>query len=227
MPAQLTGLKEECGVFGIWGHSQASRIAYYALHSLQHRGQEGAGIVVTDGHSLQGKKGEGLVTDVFTVGSMAELKGHAAIGHVRYSLGGLDGYENVQPLLFRSATGSLALCHNGNLLNGGQLRLELEEQGSIFQTSSDAEVVAHLIRRSRLPSLKEQVRSALSLLEGAYAFLLLTEGELIAALDPRGMRPLALGRLGKAWVVASETCAFDIIGAQFEREVLPGELLVI
>lgn len=214
-------------MFGIWGHPQASRIAYYALHSLQHRGQEGTGLVVTDGVSLQGRKGEGLVTDIFTVQSMAELKGFAAIGHVRYSLGGSDGYENVQPLLFRSTSGSLALCHNGNLLNGAQLRRELEEQGSIFQTSSDSEVLAHLIRRSRLPSLKEQVKYALSLLEGAYAFLLLTEKELVAALDPRGMRPLSLGRLGDAYVIASETCAFDIIGAEFERDVLPGELIVI
>ena len=214
-------------MFGIWGHPQASRIAYYALHSLQHRGQEGTGLVVTDGTSLQGRKGEGLVTDIFTVQSMAELKGSAAIGHVRYSLGGSDGYENVQPLLFRSTNGSLALCHNGNLLNGARLRRELEEQGSIFQTSTDSEVLAHLIRRSRLPSLKEQVKYALSLLEGAYAFLLLTEKELIAALDPRGMRPLSLGRLGNAYVIASETCAFDIIGAEFERDVLPGELIVI
>jgi len=213
-------------VFGIWGHPQASRIAYYALHSLQHRGQEGTGLVVTDGVSLQGRKGEGLVTDIFTVQSMAELKGFAAIGHVRYSLGGSDGYENVQPLLFRSTSGSLALCHNGNLLNGAQLRRELEEQGSIFQTSSDSEVLAHLIRRSRLPSLKEQVKYALSLLEGAYAFLLLTEKELVAALDPRGMRPLSLGRLDDAYVIASETCAFDIIGAQYIRSVEPGEILV-
>ena len=227
MPLELTGLKEECGVFGVWGHPQASRITYYALHSLQHRGQEGTGIVVTDGKSMQGKKGEGLVTDIFTVQSMAELKGCAAIGHVRYSLGGADGYENVQPLLFRSSGGSLALCHNGNVLNGSELRRQLEEQGSIFQTSSDSEVLAHLIRRSRLTSAREQVRFALSLLQGAYAFLLLTEKELIAALDPKGLRPLSLGRLGDAWVVASETCAFDIIGAQYERDVLPGELIII
>lgn len=215
-------------MFGIWGHPQASRLTYYALHSLQHRGQEGTGIVVTDGQNMQGRKGEGLVTDIFTVQSMAELKGTAAIGHVRYTIGGCDvGYENVQPLLFRSSTGSLALCHSGNLLNGPELRRQLEEQGSIFQTSSDAEVVAHLIRRSRLPALKEQVKSALALLQGAYAFLLLTEQELIAALDPQGLRPLSLGRLGEAWVIAAESCAFDIIGAQFERDVQPGELIII
>jgi amidophosphoribosyltransferase len=215
-------------VFGIWGHPQASRLTYYALHSLQHRGQEGTGIVVTDGAHLQGKKGEGLVTDIFTVQSMAELKGTAAIGHVRYTIGGSDaGYENVQPLLFRSSTGSLALCHSGHLLNGLELRRQLEEQGSIFQTSSDAEVVAHLIRRSKLPALKEQVQYALGLLQGAYAFLLLTERELIAALDPKGLRPLSLGRLGEAWVIASESCAFDIIGAQFERDVQPGELIIV
>jgi len=215
-------------VFGIWGHPQASRLTYYALHSLQHRGQEGTGIVVTDGQNMQGRKGEGLVTDIFTVQSMAELKGTAAIGHVRYTIGGCDaGYENVQPLLFRSSTGSLALCHSGNLLNGPELRRQLEEQGSIFQTSSDAEVVAHLIRRSRLPALKEQVKSALALLQGAYAFLLLTEQELIAALDPQGLRPLSLGRLGEAWVIAAESCAFDIIGARFARDVQPGELIII
>src|SRR5690606_1565690 len=154
-------------------------------------------------------------------------KGCAAIGHVRYSLGGADGYENVQPLLFRSSGGSLALCHNGNVLNGSELRRQLEEQGSIFQTSSDSEVLAHLIRRSRLTSAREQVRFALSLLQGAYAFLLLTERELIAALDPKGLRPLSLGRLGEAWVIASESCAFDIIGAQFERDVQPGELIIV
>src|SRR5690606_6143381 len=182
-PVGYGSLKEECSVFGIWGHPQASRLTYYALHSLQHRGQEGTGIVVTDGQNMQGRKGEGLVTDIFTVQSMAELKGTAAIGHVRYTIGGCDaGYENVQPLLFRSSTGSLALCPSGNLLNGPELRRQLEEQGSIFQTSSDAEVVAHLIRRSKLPALKEQVNSALALLQGAYAFLLLTEQELIAAL---------------------------------------------
>jgi amidophosphoribosyltransferase len=227
MVAEIRGLNEECGVFGVWGHPDAPQITYYGLHSLQHRGQEGAGIVVTDGKTMQGKKGEGLVTDIFTAESIAELRGTGAIGHVRYSIGGADGYENVQPLLFRSQRGSLAICHNGNLMNAAALRHQLEGQGSIFQTTSDSEVLAHLIRRGGFSALRNQVKYALPMLKGAYAFLIMTETELAAALDPRGMRPLSLGRIGDGYVIASETCAFDIIGARFERDILPGELLVI
>ncbi|MEH7392165.1 amidophosphoribosyltransferase [Bacillus sp. JJ1474] len=227
MPAELEGLQEECGIFGVWGHTDASQITYYGLHSLQHRGQEGTGIVVTDGSKLRGVKGDGLVNEVFTAESMKELAGSSAIGHVRYSTNGGSGYGNIQPLLFHSQSGSMALCHNGSLINAKALRHQLENQGSIFQTSSDTEILAHLIRRGGFTSLKDRVKNALSMLKGAYAFLVMTETELIVALDPNGMKPLALGKLGDAYVVASETCAFDIVGAKFERDIHPGELLVI
>jgi amidophosphoribosyltransferase len=227
MLAELKGLNEECGIFGVWGHENAPQITYYGLHSLQHRGQEGTGIVTTDGKKLTGAKGEGLVTEVFTAEVIGELSGTGAIGHNRYATAGGGGYENVQPLLFHSQTGSLALAHNGNLVNATQLRHQLETQGSIFQTSSDTEVLAHLIRRSGFPRLRDKVKNALTMLKGAYAFLIMTENEMMVALDPNGLRPLSLGMLGDAYVVASETCAFDIIGAEFIRDVLPGELLII
>ncbi|WP_102260932.1 amidophosphoribosyltransferase [Mesobacillus jeotgali] len=227
MLAELKGLNEECGVFGIWGHPEAAQITYYGLHSLQHRGQEGTGIVVSDGQQLKGRKGEGLVTEIFTADAMEDLQGVGAIGHVRYATAGGGGYENVQPLLFQSQSGGLALAHNGNLVNADALRNQLEAQGSIFQTSSDTEVLAHLIKRGGFSQLKDRVKNALPMLKGAYAFLIMTETEMMVALDPHGLRPLSLGRLGDAYVVASETCAFDIVGAEFVRDVLPGELLVI
>ncbi|WLR54908.1 amidophosphoribosyltransferase [Mesobacillus subterraneus] len=227
MLAELKGLNEECGVFGIWGHPEAAQITYYGLHSLQHRGQEGTGIVVSDGQQLKGRKGEGLVTEIFTADAMEDLQGVGAIGHVRYATAGGGGYENVQPLLFQSQNGGLALAHNGNLVNADALRNQLEAQGSIFQTSSDTEVLAHLIKRGGFSHLKDRVKNALPMLKGAYAFLIMTETEMMVALDPHGLRPLSLGRLGDAYVVASETCAFDIVGAEFVRDILPGELLVI
>ncbi|MCM3125148.1 MULTISPECIES: amidophosphoribosyltransferase [unclassified Mesobacillus] len=227
MLAELKGLNEECGVFGIWGHPEAAQITYYGLHSLQHRGQEGTGIVVSDGKHLKGRKGEGLVTEIFTADAMEDLQGVGAIGHVRYATAGGGGYENVQPLLFQSQSGGLALAHNGNLVNADALRNQLEAQGSIFQTSSDTEVLAHLIKRGGFSQLRDRVKNALPMLKGAYAFLIMTETEFMVALDPHGLRPLSLGRLGDAYVVASETCAFDIVGAEFIRDILPGELLVI
>ena len=226
MLAEIKGLNEECGVFGIWGHKDAAQITYYGLHSLQHRGQEGAGIVVTDGEKLTGFKGEGLVTEVFANG-VDNLKGTGAIGHVRYATAGGGGYENVQPFLFRSEQGGLALAHNGNLVNASGLKHQLENQGSIFQTTSDTEVLAHLIKRSGYLELKDKVKNALTMIKGAYAFLIMTETELMIALDPNGLRPLSIGRLGDAYVVASETCAFDAVGAQLERDVEPGELIII
>lgn len=227
MLAEIKGLNEECGVFGIWGHPKASEITYYGLHSLQHRGQEGAGMVVTNGEILRGLKGEGLVTEVFTSDAMKDMIGKAAIGHVRYATAGGGGYENVQPLLFHSQSGSLALAHNGNLVNATPLKHQLETQGSIFQTTSDTEVLAHLIKRSGFTAMKDRVKNALTMLKGAYAFLIMTETEMMVALDPHGLRPLSIGKLGDAYVVASETCALDIVGAKFERDVLPGELLII
>ncbi|ALC83875.1 MULTISPECIES: amidophosphoribosyltransferase [Bacillus] len=227
MFAEIKGLNEECGLFGIWGHEESPQVTYYGLHSLQHRGQEGAGIVCTNGDNLSFHKGQGLVTEVFGNGELNNLKGRGAIGHVRYATAGGGGYENVQPLLFRSQNGGLALAHNGNLVNATHLKHQLEGQGSIFQTTSDTEVLAHLIKRSGHFTLKDQVKNALSMLKGAYAFLLMTETEMIVALDPNGLRPLSLGMLGDAYVVASETCAFDVVGATYLRDVEPGELLII
>jgi amidophosphoribosyltransferase len=227
MPAEIKGLNEECGVFGIWGHPNAAQITYYGLHSLQHRGQEGTGVVVSDGESLRGHKGEGLVTEVFQEGSIEKLNGYGAIGHVRYATAGGGGYENVQPLLFNSQSGGLALAHNGNLVNANALKHQLEGQGSIFQTSSDTEVLAHLIKRSGYSQLKDRVKNALTMLKGAYAFLVMTETEMMVALDPHGLRPLSLAKIGDAYCVASETCAFDIVGAEFVRDIEPGELVII
>jgi len=227
MLAELRGLNEECGVFGIWGHHHAAHITYYGLQSLQHRGQEGTGIAVTDGKQIHIKKGEGLVAEVFSKNDMDDLQGTGAIGHVRYATAGGSGTENVQPLLFKSQTGSLALAHNGNLTNAAVLRSLLEAEGSIFQTSSDTEVLAHLIKRSKRTQFIDQIKAALNMLQGAYAYLLMTETELIVALDPYGLRPLSLGRLGDSFVVASETCAFDIVGADYIRDIQPGEMLLI
>jgi amidophosphoribosyltransferase len=227
MLAEIKGLNEECGVFGIWNHPDAAQITYYGLHALQHRGQEGTGMVVSDGESLKTVKGEGLVTEVFNAKAIKELKGNAAVGHVRYSTAGGGGYQNVQPLLFHSQKESLALAHNGNIVNVHQLKYQLEAQGSIFQTSSDTEVLAHLMKRSGFPQLKDQVKNALSMLKGAYAYLIMTEKELLVALDPDGIKPLSLGQLGDGYVIASETCAFDVIGAEYIRDVQPGELLIL
>ncbi|WP_042141966.1 amidophosphoribosyltransferase [Paucisalibacillus sp. EB02] len=227
MLAEIRGLNEECGVFGIWGHEKAAELTYYGLHALQHRGQEGAGVVTSDGHELKLHKGQGLVNDVFKRFDFSKLSGHAAIGHVRYATQGERTIDNVQPLLFRSQTGSMALAHNGNIMNAYELRGELEAAGSILQTSSDTEVLAHLLKRNGKMDIIAGLKNALSQLIGAYAFVLLMENSMHIALDPRGLRPLSIGRLGESYVVASETSAFDIIGAKFEREVLPGELITI
>ncbi|MGO4889718.1 amidophosphoribosyltransferase [Anaerobacillus sp. MEB173] len=227
MFGEIKGLNEECGVFAVWGHQDAAQITYYGLHSLQHRGQEGAGIVVTDGENLNIHKGLGLVTEVFGKGELNTLHGKGAIGHVRYTTAGGGGLVNCQPLLFRSQTSDLALAHNGNLTNANAVKHQLESQGSIFQTTSDTEVLAHLIKRSSYISLEEKVKNALTMIKGAYAFVILTENQLMVALDPNGLRPLSIGRLGDAYVVASETCAFDVVGATYEREVYPGELVII
>ncbi|HCG4535951.1 TPA: amidophosphoribosyltransferase [Salmonella enterica subsp. enterica serovar Typhi str. AG3] len=227
MLGEIRGLNEECGVFGIWGHPDAAQLSYYGLHALQHRGQEGAGIVVTDGHSLRAVKGEGLVNDVFNESNISAAKGNSAIAHVRYTTAGGGGIENVQPLLFRSSTGTLAIAHNGNLVNANHLKQHLERSGSIFQSTSDTEVVVHLIKKSKKPGFREQVKESLSLLKGAFSFLILTKEGMMVARDRNGLRPLSLGKLGDAYVVASETCAFDLIGAEFVREVEPGELLII
>ncbi|MGE8079754.1 amidophosphoribosyltransferase [Peribacillus loiseleuriae] len=227
MLAELKGLNEECGVFGIWGHPDAAQITYYGLHSLQHRGQEAAGMVLAKDGKLTGMKGEGLVTEVFTAEKMKNLSGNAAIGHVRYTTAGGGGYENVQPFLFNFQNEAMALAHNGNIVNANQLKAQLEAQGSIFHSTSDTEVLAHLIRKGGFSDLKSRVTNGLSSLKGAYAFLIMTETEMLVALDPNGLRPLSLGILGGAYVIASETCAFDIVGAEFVRDIEPGELLII
>ncbi|MEN2467836.1 amidophosphoribosyltransferase [Ornithinibacillus sp. FSL M8-0202] len=227
MLAEIRGLNEECGVFGIWGHDKAAELTYYGLHALQHRGQEGAGVVTTNGLELKLHKGQGLVNDVFKRVDFSKLSGHAAIGHVRYATQGERSIDNVQPLLFRSQTGSMALAHNGNIMNAYELRGELESAGSILQTSSDTEVLAHLLKRNGNMDTVSGLKDALGQLVGAYAFIILSETRMHVALDPKGLRPLSIGRLGDAYVVASETSAFDIIGATYERDVLPGELITI
>ena len=223
----MRGLNEECGVFGIWGHKDAARLAYYGLHSLQHRGQEGAGIVVKDGDSLSRHRGLGLVSEVFSRDVLESFEGTAAIGHVRYSTVGKNELENVQPLLFHFERDSLALCHNGQLVNAKTLRRELEGQGSIFQTNSDSEVMAHLIKRNPRGNTVETLKEAFGRIKGGFTYILFTQDGMVAARDPNGLRPLSLGWLGNAFVVASETCALDIIGASFVRDVRPGEMIFI
>ncbi|HEV2488791.1 MAG TPA: amidophosphoribosyltransferase [Candidatus Acidoferrales bacterium] len=225
--AQDDHFHDECGVFAIFGHDEAAKLAYLGLYALQHRGQESAGIVATDGAGLRVEKGMGLVQDIFTPGVIARLPGAAAIGHTRYSTAGDTTLTNAQPLVSDCNKGKLALAHNGNLTNALELRRSLEHKGSIFQTTSDTEVILHLVARSRVGNLAGAIADALGQVEGAYSLLILTRDEIFAIRDPRGFRPLCLGRLGDAWVVASETCAFDLIGAEYEREIEPGEMLRI
>ena len=220
-------MNEECGVFGVFNHLNAAELTYYGLHALQHRGQEGAGIVTSDGTTLMQHKGEGLVRNVFTAEDLKRINGKHSIGHVRYATSGGGGLMNVQPFLFRSQTGLLGLCHNGNLVNANSLKGYLETQGSIFQTTSDSEVLAHLLKRQRGNTL-ESLKESLLYIEGAFAFLLLTENALYIALDKQGMRPLSLGKIGTdSYVVSSETCAFDVVGATYLRDVMPGEVIRI
>jgi len=228
MLAEIRGLTEECGVFGIWGSDQpAAQLAYYGLHSLQHRGQHGAGIVAKNGAELIQHRGIGLVSEVFSKDTLEQMQGTAAIGHVRNVTEGRNYFSDTQPLLFRFESSSLSLCHNGNLVNHNSLKRELEGMGSIFHSNSDSEILAHLIKRQKNDSFVENVKTALRQIKGAFAYIILTPTEMIAALDPNGLRPLSIGRLGKAFVVASETCAFDTIGASFLQDVNPGEIVVI
>src|SRR5690625_331403 len=214
-------------MFGIWGHKQAAEITYYGLHATQHRGQEGAGIVSNDGSELLIHKDVGLLNDVFGRPDLEQLKGEAAIGHVHYVTNQDTGYENVQPHLFHSQSGSVALAHSGNIMNAHKLRGDLEKEGSIFHTKADTELLAHLIRRHGQRITEKGITTALRQMTGAYTFLILTEDKLYAAVDPFGIRPLSIGRIGESYVVASETCAFDLVGATFEREILPGELVTL
>jgi amidophosphoribosyltransferase len=218
---------DECGVFGIFGHPEAAKMTYLGLYALQHRGQESAGIVSTDEIELHVSKGMGLVQEIFLPAVIERLPGAAAIGHTRYSTAGDTTLTNAQPVVIDCNKGKLALAHNGNLTNALEWRRKLDRRGSIFQTTSDTEVIVHLVARSTARSLLGAIADALNQVEGAYSLLLLTRDEFYAIRDPRGFRPLSLGRLGDAWVVASETCAFDLIDAEYIREIEPGELLRI
>ena len=221
-------IHEECGVFGIFGAKKAAELTYLGLYSLQHRGQEGAGIVSSSGGKFYQHRGLGEVNEVFSNKEILnELKGDLAIGHNRYSTTGVSSSVNVQPLLITYRKGNLALAHNGNLTNSYSLRNGMEKTGSIFQTSSDSEIILHLVARSKKETVEEMIQDALGKIKGAFSVVFNTGDSLIAARDPNGFRPLALGKVNSTWVVASETCAFDIIGAKYERDIEPGEVAVI
>src|SRR5438309_5387069 len=226
--------REECGVVAIYAHPEAEKLAYLGLHALQHRGQESAGIVTSDGMALHPHKAMGLVADIFVEDVLAKLRGTLAIGHTRYSTAGDSALLNAQPILVQSNKGAIAVAHNGNLVNATMLRARLESQGSIFQTNSDTEVIVHLIALSKEQTLPEAVADALRRVEGAFSLVMMSNDRVFAVRDPRGFRPLAMGRIpavegqkNDTIVFASETCAFDLIGADYIRDVKPGELIVV
>lgn len=229
MSNEVRSLNEECGVFGVWGAENANYLTYLGLHSLQHRGQEGAGIVANDGQKLRTYRNLGLLTQVFAKPEyLNSLTGNSAIGHVRYSTAGENKIENVQPLLFDFTDSQIALAHNGNLTNAITLKRELEDKGHIFKSSSDSEVLIHLIKISNKKTLKEKMIEALNKIHGGFAYLLLTKDSLMVALDSHGFRPLSIGQLKNGgYVVASETCALDAVGATLVKNVQPGELITI
>lgn len=219
--------KEFCGVIGIYGHSEAAEMAYLGLYALQHRGQEGCGIVSSDGKHFYKHLGQGLVNEVFSRPEIMDgLPGHIAIGHNRYSTTGSDQLINVQPIVVNSKDGPLAIGHNGNLVNYHALREVLQQQGAIFQTTTDSEIIIHLLARSQKTSFLDRLKDSLNTIQGAFSLVILTKDKLIAARDPFGFRPLAFGRLGETFIVASETCAFDLLGAEYVRDVEPGEILI-
>jgi amidophosphoribosyltransferase len=226
--------RDECGVVAIYSHPEAETLAYLGLHALQHRGQESAGIVTSNGMALHIHKAMGLVADIFTEKKLAKLRGTLAIGHTRYSTAGDSALLNAQPIMVQSNKGMIALAHNGNLTNAGEIRARMEAQGSIFQTSSDTEVIVHLIAQSREHTLPEAMADALRRVEGAFSLVMISRDRIFAARDPRGFRPLAMGRIPAQGdrhqdtiIFASETNAFDLIGATYEREVKPGELVIV
>jgi amidophosphoribosyltransferase len=218
---------EECGVFGIFGHPEAANMTYLGLYALQHRGQESAGIATSDGEQVRLSRSMGYVADVFGPEELGGLPGSVGIGHVRYSTAGESRLANAQPILIDCAHGQIALCHNGNLVNARELRDDLVRQGSIFQSSSDTEVILHLYARSRAASVDDAIVESVSQVQGAFSLVLLTRDRLVAVRDPHGFRPLAIGRLGDATVICSETCAMDLIGATYVRDVEPGEVVVV
>jgi len=234
MSSGFDKFKDECGVVAIYAHPEAETLAYLGLHALQHRGQESAGIASSDGVNIRVHKAMGLVADIFTEEVLAKLRGTLAIGHTRYSTAGDSALMNAQPIMARSHKGTIALAHNGNLVNALEIRTRLETQGSIFHTNSDTEVIVHLMAQSREHTLPEAIADALRQVEGAFSLVMVTPDRILAARDPRGFRPLAMGRIPAAGpdrqdtiVFASETCAFDLIGAKYEREVKPGEMVVV
>ena len=223
----LDKFKDECGVFGIFGHPEAANMTYLGLYALQHRGQESAGIAASDREQVRISRDMGYVADIFDGDRLNTLPGPLAIGHVRYSTAGESKLLNAQPILIDCAHGQIAVCHNGNIVNAKEIRDDLVRKGSIFQSNSDTEVILHLYARSRATSVEEAVVESVSQIQGAFSLAMLTKDRLIAVRDPHGFRPLALGRLDDAYVIASETCAMDLIGATYVRDVEPGEILVI
>lgn len=218
--------KEECGIMGVYNHPEASNLVYLGLYAMQHRGQEGAGIVSSDGKRLYPVRRMGLVADIFTEEVLESLRGSSAIGHVRYSTTGGSELRNTQPIIVDYSRGEIAMAHNGNLVNADIIRSELEAYGSIFQSSNDSEVIIHLLASSKLNSLTDRIVDSLSRVKGAYCLLFQTETRMIAARDPHGFRPLCIGKQGDAYIVASETCALDLIDAEYVRDVEPGEIVV-
>jgi amidophosphoribosyltransferase len=219
--------REECGVFGIFGHPEAANLTYLGLYALQHRGQESVGIATSDGERLQIHKALGYVADAFDEATFAKLRGTSAVGHVRYSTAGDSGLKNAQPILIDCAHGEIAICHNGNLVNAQELRADLVGQGSIFQTTSDTEVLLHLYARSKAATVEQAIIESVSAARGAFSLAFLTKDRLIAVRDPHGFRPLTLGKLGDAYIVCSETCALDLIDATWIRDIEPGEVLIV
>ena len=219
-------LNEECAVVGIFDHNEASKLAYFSLHAMQHRGQEAAGISSGDGEKLRTIKDRGLVTRVFDEQKLKTLSGHMAIGHTRYSTAGDDSILDAQPVYARYDLGQLSIVHNGNLTNAQEVRGELIKKGAIFQTFMDTENLIHLIAKSNQEKLQDRIVDAVKKIEGAYSLIFLSRSKMFAIRDPHGFRPLSLGRVGDGYVVASETCAFDLIGAEYIRDVNPGEMLI-
>jgi amidophosphoribosyltransferase len=219
--------REECGIFGIYGHTEAANLTYLGLYALQHRGQESVGMATSDGGQLKIHKSMGYVADSFGEAEISRLAGTSAVGHVRYSTSGESGLKNAQPILIDCAHGEIAICHNGNLVNAQELRDELVREGSIFQTTSDTEVLLHLYARSKAATPEQALIESVSQARGAFSLVLLTRDRLIAIRDPHGFRPLTLGRLGGAYIVCSETCALDLIDAEWVRDIAPGEVFIV
>jgi amidophosphoribosyltransferase len=219
--------KDECGIFAIYGHEEAAKLTYFGLYALQHRGQESAGIIASDGKHVTEHKAMGLVPDTFDEQILNKLKGHIALGHVRYSTTGSSLLANAQPFRVQYSGNTYAIAHNGNLVNSHQIRTEMEAQGSIFQTTMDSEIILHLAAKAMKKGMEQAMLETIARVRGAYSMIIMTEDTLIAARDPHGFRPLCLGRLNSGYVVASETCALDLVEAEYIRDVEPGEILII